>query len=121
MPSSISYIEIGAGDAATVGMFFGQLFGWTFHPMGAESDGWFETGTIRAGLHGGEVAPRLDLYFQVTDLTAAIGRVRALGGQVDEPTTEAPGFGQFVHCRAPDGLCFGLHQVETLPDPAVSK
>jgi predicted enzyme related to lactoylglutathione lyase len=110
----ISYIEIGAGDARATGSFLAKLLGWTLHPMGDAGDGWFEAGAIKAGLHGGEQPPRLDLYFRVPDLRAAIERVRELGGEADEPGPEEASFGRFANCRAPDGLRFGLHQPPTL-------
>ncbi|AXT47300.1 MULTISPECIES: VOC family protein [Chromobacterium] len=112
MASPISYVEIGAGDARAVGAFFAELFGWSFHPMGTDGGGWFQAGSIKAGLHGGETAPRIDLFFQVPNLAAAVERVRALGGQVDGEIAEEPGFGKFAQCHAPGGLSFGLHQPE---------
>ncbi|KMN82721.1 putative enzyme related to lactoylglutathione lyase [Chromobacterium alkanivorans] len=112
MASPISYVEIGAGDARAVGAFFAELFGWSFHPMGTDGGGWFQAGSIKAGLHGGEAAPRIDLFFQVPNLAAAVERVRALGGQVDGEIAEEPGFGKFAQCHAPGGLSFGLHQPE---------
>ncbi|WP_235087715.1 hypothetical protein [Chromobacterium sp. Beijing] len=57
MASPVSYIEIGAGDAAPVGAFFAELFGWSFHPMGTDGGGWFQAGSIKAGLHGGMPRP----------------------------------------------------------------
>jgi len=47
----------------------------------------------------------------VSHLEAAAARVRAAGGEADEPTDE-PGFGRFVNCRDPGGIRFGLDQAE---------
>lgn len=110
MPMTVSYIEIGASDATVTGSFLAKLLGSTLQPMGTAGDGWFEAGAIKAGLHGGEHLPRVDVYFHVPDLLAAIECVRNLGGQADEPGPEEAGFGRFATCRAPDGLRFGLHQ-----------
>lgn len=33
MANEVSYLEIGAKDAAISRIFFEQLFGWSFHPI----------------------------------------------------------------------------------------
>jgi uncharacterized protein len=108
---TISYVELGSGnDASKTSDFFAQLFGWNFTPMGSEGGGWFQTPTILAGLHGNDSAPAITPFFQVADLTAAVAKVRELGGHADDPGPEEAGFGQFSNCRDPQGICFGLHR-----------
>lgn len=110
MSSEVSHIEFGAGDAAKIRAFFGQLFGWDFHPMGEGSEGWFQTPLMKAGLHGNDPTPGIFVFFSVPDLEKAIAKVRELGGEAGEPTEE-PGFGRFSFCRDPQGIHFGLHQL----------
>jgi predicted enzyme related to lactoylglutathione lyase len=106
----VSYIEIGAGDAGKTRSFLGQLFGWDFHPMGTGPEGWFETPSIKAGLHGNDPEPGILVFFSVPDLEITIAKVRELGGDASEPIEE-PGFGRFSTCRDPQGIRFGLHRL----------
>jgi uncharacterized protein len=109
MGSEVSFIEIGAGDAGKARAFLGQLFGWDFHVMGTGPEGWFQTPSIKAGVHGNDPEPGILVFFGVTDVDAAIAKVRELGGEAGDATDE-PGFGRFSMCRDPQGIRFGLHQ-----------
>ena len=104
-----SYIEIGAPNDEPVKKFFGELFDWPYTPM--ENGGWFDTGSVRAGVHGGDPIPGIVVYFEVKDIEAAVKRVIALGGQSDEPSPNEPGFGRFANCVDPQGIKFGLRQI----------
>lgn len=108
MDGEISYIEVGSGDAAATARFLTDLFGWPFTPMG--DAGWFQTPSIRAGLHGDDPEHGIVPYFRVADIEAAAARVRELGGTVEGPGEDEPGFGRFCNCRDAQGLRFGLHQ-----------
>ena len=110
MSSVVSFIEIGAGDAGKARAFLVQLFGWDFHLMGKGAEGWFQTPSIKAGLHANDPAPGIFVFFGVPDLEEAIAKVRELGGEAGEPTEE-PGFGHFSFCRDPQGIRFGLHKL----------
>jgi len=107
--AEVSYIEIGVSDASKSRAFLEQMFGWTFHPFGQGGEGWFQTPTLKAGVHGGDPNWGFLVYFGVLDLEGAIADVIRLGGTAEVPTDE-PGFGRFCHCRDPQGLRFGLHQ-----------
>ena len=111
MPSEVSYLEIGAKDATTSRIFFEQLLGWSFHPMGNGGEGWFQTPSVKAGLHGNDPEPQFFIFFSVPDLMAAVAQVEELGGETDAPGPAEPGFGQFCTCRDPQGVRFGLHQL----------
>ena len=103
-PGQVSFIEIGSGgDAGPTRAFFSAVFGWPCHDQA-----WFQTPTIKAGSHGEDPSPQIYVYFNVSDLEAAAARIRAAGGEAEPPVDE-PGFGRFVHCRAPGGIRFGLH------------
>jgi predicted enzyme related to lactoylglutathione lyase len=107
--AEISYIEIGVSDASKSRAFLEQMFSWKFHPFGQGAEGWFQTPSLRAGIHGGDPDWGFLVYFGVADLEAAIADVNRLGGAAEAPTEE-PGFGRFCTCRDPQGLRFGLHQ-----------
>jgi predicted enzyme related to lactoylglutathione lyase len=108
MQPDISFIEIGSSDAAGTGRFLGQLFGWPLQPMGNVGEGWLQTPTMKAGLHGNDPSPGFLVFFAVPDVEMARSKVIALGGSAEPPTDE-PGFGRFCICADPSGLKFGLH------------
>jgi predicted enzyme related to lactoylglutathione lyase len=111
MQGDVSFVELGttAGETDPSRRFFERVFGWPFHPM-TQGGGWFETPSIRVGLHGSDTEARVYLFFEVSDLEQAVARVRDAGGESDPPPAEEPGFGRFAHCRDPQGIPFGLHQ-----------
>lgn len=109
MHPEISYIEIGSSDAVSTGGFLERLFGCSFNVLGSGGEGWFQTPTMKVGLHGKDPSPGFLVFFGVSDLDAAVSRVSALGGNCEAPTEE-PGFGKFCICTDPSGLKFGLHQ-----------
>lgn len=111
MASKASYLEIGTTNIESTRHFFEQLFGWSFNPMGNEGEGWFQTPSLQAGLHGNDPEPQFFVFFDVPNLEMAIARVKELGGTVEEPSTDEPGFGRFCACRDPQGIRFGLHQL----------
>ncbi|MEM8808084.1 MAG: VOC family protein [Cyanobacteria bacterium P01_G01_bin.38] len=113
MTGEVSHIEMGSQVAEASGQFFEQLFGWQFTPMGNNGEGWFQTPSIKVGLHGNDPEPQCFVFFSVPDLKAAIARVKEFGGEADNPGPDEPGFGQFCTCRDPQGIRFGLHQPPT--------
>ncbi len=113
MHATPTYLEIGSTDPTASAAFFRAVFGWPYTAMGADG-GWLQTPTVKAGLHGDWSTPQIYVYFSVPDLTSAIEKVRAAGGQAEESIAEEAGFGRFCNCKAPGGVGFGLHQ---LPEP----
>jgi uncharacterized protein len=107
--STVSYLEIGSGNAAQTSSFFAQLFNWPFNPMG-QNGGWFAAPELKAGLHDQNPNPQIFVFFAVPDMAAAIAQVLALGGQTDGKINDEPSFGRFCNCMAPGGIAFGLHQ-----------
>jgi len=106
-PHQVSFLEIGSRDAAETRAFFSTIFDWPCH-----NDMWLQTPTIRAGVHGADPSPQIYVYFHVEDMAAAMARVKAAGGEADEPT-HVPGFGTYSNCRDPGGAAFGLHKPES--------
>jgi predicted enzyme related to lactoylglutathione lyase len=57
-----------------------------------------------------QVPPNWGLYFRVSALDAAIGRVKAGGGQILNGPMEVPGGDTIANCMDPQGAAFSLHQ-----------
>lgn len=108
MPGGPSHFEVGVPDAARAKIFYGRLLGWEFETTQGEN-AWIDTGGVRGGLHDVDGARNIVVYFEVTDIEAAVERVRALGGEAGDPGPEDMG-GRFVACRDDQGVEFGLHQ-----------
>jgi predicted enzyme related to lactoylglutathione lyase len=108
MTGEPAFFEIGVPDAKRARAFYSSLFGWTFHTTSGEQ-AWIQTPTIHGGLHDEDPERRIDVFFGVPDIDAAVAAVRSLGGQAEDPSDE-PGFGRFAFCRDDQGVRFGLHQ-----------
>jgi predicted enzyme related to lactoylglutathione lyase len=102
-PCTVSFLEIGSTEMTATRKFFGAVFDWP-----CRDEMWFQTPTIKAGLHGNEKTPQIYVYFAVSDLDEAAARVRAAGGEASEIKDEGE-FGRFVNCKDPGGILFGLH------------
>ncbi len=115
MDGSLSFFEIGVATP-TRRAFYGQLFGWEF--IDEKAGATIDTPNIPGGLHGDDPGASPYLFFRVSDLPAALARVRALGGDVgdyvssEDDDTVAP-LGRFVICTDDQGSTFGLHQPTT--------
>ena len=103
-----SHFELGVPDGKRAKAFYGPLLGWKFETTVGEN-AWIDTGGVRGGLHHGDEARNIVVYFQVEDIDDAVRRVRELGGQAGDPGPEGIG-GRFVSCRDDQGVEFGLHQ-----------
>lgn len=111
MTNAPSYFEIGVPDGARARAFYERVFpGWTFHPLGDREQAWIETPGLRGGFHDQDAEARIELFFAVDDIEAAVGAVRDAGGKADDPSPVEEGFGRFAVCRDDQGVRFGLHQ-----------
>jgi predicted enzyme related to lactoylglutathione lyase len=108
MPGEPSHFELGVPDARRAKAFYGELFGWSFETTTGEN-AWIDTSGVRGGLHDGDDASNIVVYFGVADIEAAVRRVRELGGEADD-TGPADIGGRFTQCRDDQGVAFGLHQ-----------
>jgi predicted enzyme related to lactoylglutathione lyase len=111
MAGEPSHFELGVPDARLAKSFYGSLFGWDFTPTSGEN-AWLETPGVRGGLHDGDDAANIELYFAVDDLDAAVARVRELGGEAPDPGPGRGRGGRFVRCHDDQGVTFGLHEPE---------
>lgn len=114
--SEPSFFSIGVDDVERGRVFYEALLGWRMGESPTGGGHTIATPGVPGGLHGGDPQASPYLFFGVDDLDAALGRVRELGGAVDDPehggdTTESvERFGRFRLCRDDQGSSFGLHQ-----------
>lgn len=92
------YYAIHAPDLARARHFYTAVFGWTY-----TSDDHIEGSSPAGGLGKGE--PRMDLYFEVSDLAATVAKLRQLGGAAPDLVRSKSG----LSCLAEDGV-LGLWQ-----------
>jgi predicted enzyme related to lactoylglutathione lyase len=100
------YYVLQVADDERAKHFYGELFGWTFS-AGSHPHGWNIEGVVPPGglLGAGEPGP-ISLYFQVTDLDAALERVRRAGGTPGEKQSNSSGW--HADCVDDQGLRFSL-------------
>jgi uncharacterized protein len=108
MAGEPAHFEIGVPDGARAQAFYSKVLEWTFHPMQGDQ-AWIETPGARGGLHDGDPAANIEVYFAVPDIEAAVERVRTAGGEASDPSDEGE-FGRFSRCLDDQGVRFGLHQ-----------
>jgi uncharacterized protein len=107
MGSLLSLIEFPADDPERALRFWSELLGNTLEPRAeGEGKGWRTSGETPAiGVHRRGRGPGDSFslpYFAVTDLDAALERVRALGGSVVHPGA------RWAICKDSEGSPFGL-------------
>lgn len=113
-PGSIVHIEFTTPDLAKAKAFYGELFGWEFHPFMATEwyfqtpKGWGPCGCVMQG------EPATDgktmLYVNVTDIAETLAKAATLGATTAKEKTEIPGgHGFFAHMKAPDGNVWGIY------------
>lgn len=100
----LTYYWLSTADAEKAKGFYGELLGWRFSP-GSAPEGWnIEETNPHGGLHGGNAEMKANLCFEVDDLEAAMEKVRALGGEAEEP--QPTDQGRFSLCRDDQGYEF---------------
>ncbi|TPG34326.1 VOC family protein [Mycolicibacterium hodleri] len=109
-PGELSYVTFQVADSASFRQFYGRVLGWTFTP-GRIDDGW-EAQSVQpmAGVAGGSTEQVTVPMWTVTDIDAAVARVRDAGGTViEEPSTQS--YGSSALCRDDSGVRFYLGQL----------
>jgi predicted enzyme related to lactoylglutathione lyase len=118
-PGAVSWLELMTTDAAAALQFYQHLFGW-------QNTGNMELGPMGTyrmfGRHLGSMGGMMNkppemvnvpstwgLYFLVSDVPAALGRVTAHGGTVLNGPMEVPGGDTVANCMDPQGAAFSLH------------
>lgn len=114
-----SWHELMTTDAEAAMKFYSEVFGW--QPSDVMDMG--EMGKYRmfnrpVGMIGGmmnkppqmaNVPPNWGIYFLVSDINAAVDRVKANGGQILNGPMEVPGGDWIVNAMDPQGAAFSLH------------
>jgi len=112
--------EIESTDRAGSQTFYGELFGWTFHPAFQDSDldrdywiieraGRTLGGLQRAIAGAPPPEPGVRLYMDEDNLEECLGRVVALGGVVERARTSLGEDDRwFANVRDPQGTSFGI-------------
>jgi predicted enzyme related to lactoylglutathione lyase len=106
-PGELSYVTYHLPDSAGLRDFYGRVLGWTFEP-GSVADGWQVVGTHpMAGADGGSQRSTTVPMWTVTDIEAAVARVREAGGTVLAEPVRQP-YGVSVECTDDQGARFYL-------------
>lgn len=105
--STLSLIEFPADDPQRARRFWAELLDVELHDReDGEGEGWQTHGApVAVGVHARGRGPGDSFslpYFAVSDLAAALERVRALGGSVVHPG------GSWAICKDSEGSPFGL-------------
>jgi len=113
-PGRVGWHELFATDCDAASAFYGELFGW-HKPDDAVADDPYRFFAVGGDTIGGMFAkpplipvPQWLYYFNVADIAAAEGRVRAAGGAVIEGPLEIHGGAFILRCRDREGIMFAL-------------
>ncbi len=104
----VSYASLWVPDVARAATFYGAVFGLEYvrehGDRGRQASGLAPP----QGLWEHPALPTLFCSYLVDDIAAAVARVRAAGGQAEEPVPRA--YGLAADCVDTDGVRFALHQ-----------
>jgi predicted enzyme related to lactoylglutathione lyase len=122
-PGEVSWIELMTTDAPAAFAFYQGLFGWQatetmdMGPMGKYHMFGRHLGPLGGMMNKSaemaQIPSNWGVYFLVPNLEAAVGRVKAGGGQLLNGPMEVPGGDQIVNCLDPQGAAFSLHAKKT--------
>ncbi|MGV9670101.1 VOC family protein [Gordonia sp. NPDC003504] len=106
----MSYLTVHTPDSSRLRSFYGSVLGWSFTP-GRIDDGWEVDGAHpQIGIAGGADSSVAEPMWNVSDIDAAVARVRDAGGRVlREPDRQA--YGITAHCVDDQGARFYLGQL----------
>lgn len=104
----LAYVTIEVPDSPRAREFCASVLGWHFVP-GRAADGWqVEDVRPMTGISGSHVEATGIPLWRVTDLPAAVARVRVAGGLASEPRQEP--YGLAAQCTDDQGIRFQLCQ-----------
>ena len=114
-----SWLELMTTDAAAALRFYTELFGWQpSETMDMGEMGKYYMFNRPHGMIGGmmnkppqmaQVPSHWGIYFRVPEITSAVDRVKANGGQILNGPMEVPGGDWIVNAMDPQGAAFSLH------------
>ena len=108
------WYELQTSDVNAAATFYGAVLGWSTQHLGPPGASYCRLQSGTEGV-GGMVALRTDMagpgpmwlgYIGVTDVDAAVARIKATGGGVHVPPTDIPGIGRFAMVNDPQGAVF---------------
>ena len=115
----VSWHELMTTDAPAAMTFYSEMFGWQpSEALDMGPAGKYQMFNRPHGMIGGmmnkppelaHVPPNWQIYFRVPDITAAIERIKANGGQILNGPMEVPGGDLIVNAVDPQGAAFALH------------
>lgn len=124
-PGAMTWNELSTREPQKAIEFYSALVGWTFETgqmpgyhfiRNSNHNGRMNGGMIEMNEEWGDLPPHWMVYFSVKDIEAATEKVKALGGQVNTPISDAPGTGRFAVISDPAGAHSTLIQLEQ-PQP----
>ena len=114
-----SWHELMTTDAPAAMKFYAEIFGWQpSETMDMGPVGKYHMFNRPHGMIGGmmnkppemaHVPPNWQIYFRVPDITSAVERIKANGGQILNGPMEVPGGDWIVNAMDPQGAAFSLH------------
>jgi predicted enzyme related to lactoylglutathione lyase len=118
-PGEGSWHELMTTDAEAAMKFYTEVFGWkASETMDMGEMGKYHMFNRPQGMIGGmmnkppemaDAPPFWGIYFLVTDIDAAVERIKANGGQILNGPMEVPGGDRVLNAMDPQGAAFSLH------------
>ncbi len=114
MSNPLCHFEFMTTDPARCRGFYESVFRWTFDNDSLPGYTLIHTGSDATGgifpKPAGAPGVCLNVYFQVTDIDATLGKATAHGGKVLVQKTEIPNIGHFAMFADPEGIPVGIMQ-----------
>jgi hypothetical protein len=111
MAQPVVHWELGAKDAAKLGDFYREMFGWS---IDASMPGYGLVAAADGGIGGGILQVSDDMptyvafYVAVDDLATSLAQAGQLGGKTVVPPTPIPNVGSFAMFEDPEGHMIGI-------------
>lgn len=111
IPNTLVWNELQTRDTEAAKAFYSAVFGWTYEVDASNyilslQDGRGQAGMMAIDGSWGDVPNNWAVYFMVEDVTAAMSKVKELGGNVLVPLTPAGEMGEFAVVQDPQGGTF---------------
>lgn len=114
-PGHVGWHELHVGEGESAFAFYSGLFGWTMADVVESPAGPYQMFATGGAPVGGMLTkspqaqrPGWLFYFNVDAIDAAIGRVRAGGGEILQGPEQVPGGSWIAQCRDPQGAMFAM-------------
>lgn len=110
MFAPVVHFEIGSADSAALARFYGDVFGWTFVPMGSAQAIRTAAGSPTGMLNSLGHPPEnyVMVYMEIADIDAALDRVIQAGGKTLVGPAPLPDGRRFAWIHDSAGNTIGL-------------